>query len=220
MILKYMTGLRCNQLKVERPINQQIGKITEKLAKPTQSDVGVYGIRVENHFKTQEFLAVTISTIFRQIFERVCRNYSNVIILHYKFILPNNENESNDNNHTVDIDANIFPSNYSDDDVPSGSEAENENLNLSDNKRIFQKIKKDSTSQHQNYVNPQEYQLPRLYQGLLPIDSKKLNGLLSLCKVNLIPAMYHGIYNSLRSASENILPECSTDQETGSESEQ
>ncbi|KAF2881781.1 hypothetical protein ILUMI_24396 [Ignelater luminosus] len=41
--------------------------------------------------------------------------------------------------------------------------------------------------------------LPKLHQQLLPIESKKLKGLLELCHNNDIPEIYHNFYFSLKS---------------------
>ena len=38
-----------------------------------------------------------------------------------------------------------------------------------------------------------------LYTEPLPIETKKLMGLLELCKSNAIPSVYHPFYNSLKS---------------------
>lgn len=45
--------------------------------------------------------------------------------------------------------------------------------------------------------------LPQLYTKFLPIEKKKLQGLLSLCASNNIPSMYHAFYKSLSAKGDN-----------------
>lgn len=45
---------------------------------------------------------------------------------------------------------------------------------------------------------------PKLYNSLLPIEEKKLKGLLWLCNTGKIPAMYHAFYKSLKSTKSSL----------------
>lgn len=55
---------------------------------------------------------------------------------------------------------------------------------------------------------------PKLYSNLLPIDKKKLTGLLWLCNTGKIPTMYHVFYRSLHcDSTENNGENLSTEDE-------
>lgn len=54
---------------------------------------------------------------------------------------------------------------------------------------------------------------PKLYNSPLPIDDRKLNGLLWLCNTNKIPIMYHGFYKSILSKKSTILEDADENEE-------
>lgn len=57
---------------------------------------------------------------------------------------------------------------------------------------------------------------PKLYDSFLPIDGKKLTGLLWLCETGKIPSMYHAFYKNLRSKNST----CSEDKDESVEEEE